>query len=203
MPTEGSLDAVLETARALGFLGPGPIEAQRAHADAFVAAVRSAPTSAVDLGSGGGLPGLVLVAALPASRWLLVDAMAKRTAFLRTSVAVLGLLDRVEVITGRAEDVGRTHRGTADLVVARGFGPPAVTAECAAPFLRVGGQLLVSEPPGGAPDRWDVEGLEALGLVIDEVLAGPPAFVSLRQAVACDERYPRRSGVPRKRPLWT
>jgi 16S rRNA (guanine527-N7)-methyltransferase len=196
------LDAVLTRARELGFLGPGPIDGQRAHAEAFLGALEGAPSFAFDLGSGGGVPGLVLALALPETRWVLVDAMTKRTAFLTEAVAELGLGDRVEVCTARAEQLVPGYRGVADLVVARGFGPPAVLAECAAPLLVVGGQLVVSEPPGGEADRWDPEGVAMLGLALEAVVPGPPAFVRLRQIAPCPVRYPRRSGVPRKRPLW-
>jgi 16S rRNA (guanine527-N7)-methyltransferase len=199
--TDG-LDAVLTRARELGFLGPGPLPPQRAHSEAFLAQIEGAPALGVDLGSGGGLPGLVLALALPATRWWLVDAMTRRTTFLVEAVAELGLEDQVEVRTARAEDLGRAHRAAADLVVARGFGPPAVLAECAAPLLTVGGRLVVSEPPGGARARWDDRGLAVLGLEVEREVAGPPAFVCLRQVEPCPERFPRRSGVPRKRPLW-
>jgi 16S rRNA (guanine527-N7)-methyltransferase len=144
----------------------------------------------------------VLATALPGSHWLLVDAMAKRTRFLEDAVRTLGLADRIEVCTARAEDLGRSRRATATLVVARGFGPPAVTAECAAPLLEVDGLLIVSEPPGGDEGRWQHDRLAELGLAVVGHVAGPPAFVRLRQSALCPERFPRRSGMPRKRPLW-
>ena len=197
-----ALDAVLERSRALGFLGPGAIAEQRRHADAFTALLPDEPALVVDLGSGGGLPGLVLAAALPRTRWVLLDAMSKRTAFLREVVQELVWLDRVEVVTGRAEELARERRGTADAVVARGFGAPAVTAECAAPLLRTDGVLVVSEPPGSTGARWPADGLAELGLALDVVLAGPPAFARLRAVEPCPARYPRRNGVPAKRPLF-
>jgi len=197
-----ALDAVLERSRALGFLGPGDAAEQRRHAEAFGALLPDAPAVAVDLGSGGGLPGLVLAAALPRTRWVLLDAMTKRTSFLDEVVHELGWQDRVEVVTGRAEELARERRATADVVVARGFGPPAVTAECAAPLLRLGGVLVVSEPPGSTGRRWPAEGVAELGLVLDRVVAGPPAFVRLQATVPCPGRYPRRTGVPAKRPLF-
>ena len=196
------LDAVLTRSRELGFLGPGPIHEQRRHAAAFLAMLPAAPEHAVDLGSGGGLPGLVLAAALPDTRWTLLDAMTKRTAFLQEAVDELGWTDRVEVVTGRAEELAQARRGTVDVVVARGFGPPAVTAECAAPLLRAGGSLVVSEPPGTTGARWPAEPLSELGLVLELADPGPPAFVRLRAAVPCPERFPRRTGVPAKRPLF-
>lgn len=197
-----ALDAVLERSRALGFLGPGAIAEQRRHAEAFAALLPDDPAVAVDLGSGGGLPGLVLAEALPRTHWVLLDAMSKRTAFLSEVVQELGWQDRVEVVTGRAEELAGDRRGTADVVVARGFGPPAVTAECGAPLLRAGGILVVSEPPGSTGTRWPAEGLAELGLTLDTVVAGPPAFARFRATAVCPARYPRRTGVPAKRPLF-
>lgn len=200
------LDAVLARSRELGFLGPGPVEEQRSHAKAFGDAIDSqGVATALDLGSGGGLPGLVLAAALPTVRWVLLDGMVRRTAFLASAVAELGWTDRVEVVTLRAEEAARQpeRRGAFDLVVARSFAPPAVTAECAAGFLRAGGQLVVSEPPGSTGARWSTTGLDELGLVLTEVVPGPPSFARLRQAAPAPARFPRRVGVPGKRPLWT
>ena len=70
------------------------------------------------------------------------------------------------ILGAAAEDAGRDAewRGGFDLVTARSFGAPAVVAECGAPFLRVGGRLVVSEPPSDGPTRWPVEGLAAVGL---------------------------------------
>jgi 16S rRNA (guanine527-N7)-methyltransferase len=109
----------------------------------------------------------------------------------------------VRVVAARAETAGRSDlRGEFDLVVARSFGPPAVTAECAAPFLRVGSRLLVTEPPGGLPHRWDPDGLAYLGLKVDARIVAPTAFQILIQDVVCPDRFPRRVGVPAKRPLF-
>jgi 16S rRNA (guanine527-N7)-methyltransferase len=196
---------VLTEARDLGFLGSGPVEPHLDHAGAFVAALAERPPGlGIDLGSGGGIPGLVLATALPAWRWELIETGGRRAAFLGRAVARLGLGDRVQVRAGRAEDLGRTPgaRARADAVTARSFGPPAVTAECAAPLLRPGGLLVVSEPPGGAADRWDEGGLAALGLAVAEHRSGPPALAVLNQVTPCPARYPRKAGLPAKRPLW-
>ena len=201
-----ALDAVLTRSRALGFLGPGPVQEQRAHAEAFLGAIDAAEVrTAVDLGSGGGIPGLVLAAALPHVHWILLDGMVRRTTFLEEAVAALGVGDRVEVQTLRAEEAARrpAWRGRLDLVVARSFAAPAVTAECAAGFLRVGGQLVVSEPPGSPGTRWSSAGLSELGLTLAALVPGPPTFAKLRLASPAPERFPRRVGVPAKRPLWT
>jgi 16S rRNA (guanine527-N7)-methyltransferase len=201
---EALLD-VLGRSRDLGFLGPGPVDEQLAHAEAFLGAIElDGVHRALDLGSGGGVPGLVLAATLPRVEWTLLDGMVRRTTFLEEAVQALNLGERVDVRTLRAEEAGREARLRAqfDLVVARGFGPPAVTAECAAPLLAPAGQLVVSEPPESTGERWQPDGLAELGLVVEAVIDGPPAFVRLRQTGAVPERYPRRVGIPSKRPLW-
>jgi 16S rRNA (guanine527-N7)-methyltransferase len=110
---------------------------------------------------------------------------------------------RVMVVAERAERVGRGPiRGTVDLVVARSFGSPSVTAECAAPLLRPNGRLVVAEPPGGEPERWDLVGLAQLGMGIGVSRSEPTAFQVLVQVEPCPDRFPRRVGVPSKRPLF-
>lgn len=212
---------MLEEARRRGFLGPGPVSAHLDHADGFLQAWLVAagegsdpvaspggPRRGADLGSGAGVPGLPLALALPGTQWVLVEAGARRAAFLREVVGDLGIEGRVAVVQERAELIGRRagYRGTFDLVVARGFGGPGVVAECAAPLLLVGGWVVVSEPPGGVPARWPVEGLAQLGLVPGPAVttgsARPATFQVLNQGVRCPDRFPRRVGVPAKRPLF-
>ena len=166
---------------------------------------RPGAVPAVDLGTGAGLPGLVLAAAFPSSRWLLVDGRERSTGFVAAAVDELGLAERVVVRTVRAEELGREqdHRGRHELVVARGFGPPAVLAECAAPLLRAGGRLVVSEPPEPQEDRWPAAPLATLGLHFDGRAGSSAATVAaFTQVTACPERFPRRVGIPAKRPLW-
>jgi len=190
-----ALRAVLEEARRAGHLGSVPIEDHLAHSARFAASLRRPVVRALDLGSGGGVPGLVLAEALPESRWVLVDRRQRRTDDLRRAVGRLGLADRVEVVCGDATALGHDAalRGSFDVVVARSFGSPAQTAEVAAGFLRPGGQLLVSEPPdtGG---RWPEDGLRELGLALDGDARG--GIQSLTQVVACPDRYPRRRPRP-------
>jgi 16S rRNA (guanine527-N7)-methyltransferase len=204
------LTGLLEEARQRGFLGPGPVEPHLDHARAFAVAAGTPPARAVDLGAGGGLPGLVLaVECWPDATWMFLDAQAKRTAFLHEAVVALGIEDRVEVVTARAEEVGRApeHRGTYDLVVSRSFGRPAVTIECAAPLLRVGGAFVVSEPPAtSVEDRWPSAGLALVGAEpASAVVAGEDDdfhFARIVQGSLTPSRYPRRVGIPGKRPLF-
>jgi 16S rRNA (guanine527-N7)-methyltransferase len=198
-----TLLSVLAQSQELGFLGPGALEPQIDRSLAFTIAA-SSPGRVLDLGSGGGLPGLVLAFAWPDASLVLLDGSIRRCAFLSSTVAELGLEGRITVVAERAELAGRgALRGVMDLVMARGFGPAAVTAECAAPLLHVGGRLVVSEPPGGAPQRWPASELATLGLEPGEQVAEPVALQILHQVAACPDRYPRRVGIPAKRPLFT
>jgi 16S rRNA (guanine527-N7)-methyltransferase len=158
------LEALLSEARRFGFLGPGPVTAQMERSLAFAKMVTAVPQIAVDLGSGGGLPGLVLALTWPSSRWVFVESNQRRAAWLESALETLGAANRVDVLCDRAENIARTTlRGASDLVTARSFAPPAPTAECAAPLLKLGALLLVAEPPASPLSRWSVEGLENLG----------------------------------------
>jgi 16S rRNA (guanine527-N7)-methyltransferase len=198
--------AVLEEARELGLLGPGPVTRQLEHALDLARGVGAFHGRMLDLGSGGGLPGLVLFAGWPAATGVLLDAQRRRCDFLERAVATLDLGDRVEVGCGRAEVLARAPelRAAFDLVVARSFGPPAVTAECSAGFLRRGGELVVTEPPNSeVSDRWEAAGLAQLGFApAVPIREGETGAVRIRLQGAVDERWPRRDGVPGKRPLW-
>lgn len=193
--------AQLGRARSLGFLGPGPVEPHLDHALVFVDALHAVSGTVVDLGSGGGLPGLVVGVARPDLHLVLLDARAVRCRFLEEAVERLGL--DAEVVEGRAELAGRSAlRGTASAVVARSFGTPATTAECAAPLLEVGGCLVVSEPPDLDHHRWPTHGLAALGLTVGPRLGKGPTVQLLTLTSPCPATYPRRDGLPAKRPLF-
>jgi 16S rRNA (guanine527-N7)-methyltransferase len=201
------LVGILERARRGGIVGPGPVEPHLEHASAFADLVGSAPESFVDLGSGAGLPGLVLSAIWPETTAVLVEGGRNRAALIEVACIELRVEGRCRVARGRAEDLARdpTLRGGFELVVARGFGPPATTAECAVGFLRAGGRLVVSEPPG-EPDsaRWPGEGLRDLGLAGPDVArSGGYPFAVLTAMGPVDARWPRRAGLPARRPLWS
>jgi 16S rRNA (guanine527-N7)-methyltransferase len=203
------LRRVLERAQVLGMLGPGPVEHHVEHARTLGTLVGAPPTRFLDLGSGAGVPGLVLACEWREATGVLLDASERKCRFLTESAARLGLGARVEVVCGRAEGLARRPdlRGSFDLVVARGFGRPAVTAECAVGFLRPGGRLAVSEPPvsdgSGARGRWPLTGLSKLGFDGIEIRHRDHVTVAVTTlARPADERWPRRDGVPAKRPLW-
>ena len=227
----GTLQDILVAARDAGFLGPGPIERHLRHARGFLELGRMEAEGEspriLDLGSGGGLPGLVVAGAWPEATMVLLEANERRAQFLERAVVACGLGQRVSVIHERAEVSGRDplYRGTFDGVVVRSFGPPAVVAECAAPFLRVGGWLIVSEPPtdddaavldtdsadqqvelrratAEESGRWPADKLAPLGLEPLESVRTEFGYQILRQVLLCPDRFPRRNGVPSKKPLF-
>ncbi len=206
--SDAGLVEVLRRGQRLGYIGGTDLTPHIEHALGFVGSSVDPPRRALDLGSGGGLPGLVLARHWPTSEWVLLDGSQTRTTFLDHAVRELDLHDRVTVVRARAEEAGHDddHRGRFDLVVARSFGPPAVVAECAAPFLADGGLLVVSEPPDVA-DRWAYpDELAELGLEVGERRSSDTGaqggYQSLHQVAPCPDRYPRRVGVPTKRPLF-
>jgi 16S rRNA (guanine527-N7)-methyltransferase len=202
------LSRALEESRARGFLGPGAIEPQIEHARGFAAVWHdispAPPSSFLDLGSGGGLPGLVLLSDWTC-RSAFVDSMEKRMAFIGEVLAWDDAPEGGEIHLGRAELLAH-QPGLAesfDLVTARSFGPPAVTAECAVRFLKVGGVLIVSEPPqDDGPSRWKPDSLGQLGLHVGDRVRHGAAYQVLKKVRATPPRFPRGVGVPGKSPLF-
>src|SRR5688500_1016494 len=167
------------------------------------------PARAADLGSGGGVPGIVLALARPEVAWALVDSVHRKADALREFVRALGL-DNVTVIAERAEILGRDpeHRERYDVVTARACAALPVLVELALPLLRVGGALLgwkgslfgdelrageaaATLLGGGAPEE-RATGLAALG---------DHRFVLVRKVEPSPARYPRRAGEPARKPL--
>jgi 16S rRNA (guanine527-N7)-methyltransferase len=161
----------------------------------------------VDVGSGGGLPGLPLKIARPDLSLTLVEADQDKAAFLVSACAVLGLHD-VEVVAKRAEEVGRDplYREAFDVAVARALAPMPVLAELCLPLVRVGGRLLAQKT--AAEDVSDAgHAIEAMGGVLHAVVAAPSAVRGAGTIVIVDKvrstpaAYPRRPGVPERKPL--
>ncbi len=209
MSAEEALRASLLRARALGFLGPGPIDAHLQHATGFAAATEAhlgrPPRSYLDLGSGGGVPGLILATHWPCARGALVESAHRRAVHLRGELELLVLDARIEVVEERAEVTGRRpgYREQFEIVTARSFSGPAVTAELASPLITPGGAVIVSEPPTDDETRWPPEQLASLGLAPAEPLTLQNAdFVRIPKVEAVSDAVPRRVGRPSKRPRW-
>lgn len=152
----------LEQSQRLGFLGDRPIAEVVDHARAFVAALDDVSGRVADLGSGGGVPGLVIAHDRPDLHVVLVDRRAKRTDFLDRMVRRLSWGARVSVVCSDVEDLIAGGGHVVDAAVARGFGPPMWTLELGTRLVRPGGITVISEPPNG--DRWDQDLTDELGV---------------------------------------
>ena len=201
--------AVLTRSQQLGFLGPGELRDHIEHARAHAAAARPASGRHwCDLGSGGGIPGLVMAIDHDDIHMTLLDRSERRTEFLDDAVRRLDLAGRVHIAHGDAAELAhdREHRHRYDGVVSRAFGPPAAVAECSVGLLRLGGALVVSEPPAGAATRWPAAPLSRLGLRLMERSSGhsgtAPTFAVLERQAEADATYPRPWKKIRRRPLF-
>jgi len=164
----------------------------------------------VDIGTGAGLPGLPFKIARPELEMTLIEASRKKVRFLEDTVRELGL-SGVAVLQARAEDLAHDpgHRGIYALALARAVAPLRILVELALPFLRLGGYLAA--PKGSGAEREAREAVNALAVCggtvqlierLDCVAPGPaPVLVLARKTMETPERYPRRAGIPRKRPL--
>ena len=206
MRTEALLE-ILTEAQALRFLGPGDPATHIEHSLGFAeSALRFAPTPRrfADLGTGGGIPGLVLAEYWPDSAATLIETSERRVRALSTWVDKLAMSDRVRVLELRAEEVARDPelRESYDLVTARSFARPGVTAEVAAGLVRVDGLLVVSEPPA-AEGRWPDAPLARLGFAPAAVVEARGAhYACVRKQAPADAGVPRPAGKLRKNPRW-
>jgi 16S rRNA (guanine527-N7)-methyltransferase len=163
-----------------------------------------------DLGPGGGFPGVPMAIADPSMTLVLIESQERRCAFLRAVAEELNLTG-VSVVHARAEEAGRgtALRTTFDLVVARALAAMPVLVEYALPLLRDGGVLATPKGSRGDEELAEAahaievlggEALEPLALPLPEDV--PPQRVYLvRRSGPLDDRYPRRPGMPLKRPL--
>jgi 16S rRNA (guanine527-N7)-methyltransferase len=163
--------------------------------------------SAADLGSGAGLPGLVLAAALPDLQMHLVEAQRSKCTYIASLVAAMALQNS-RVVCRRAES-WEEGRGAHDLVVARALGPQPLVLEYAAPLLGLGGRLVEWRGSRDEGDEADAAiAASALGLRRVEVRAVVP-FTGARsrhlhvfeKVAETPARFPRREGVAARRPL--
>ena len=162
----------------------------------------------MDLGTGGGLPGLVLAVRFPEVQWTLMDATAKKVAAVASFAAALGL-DNVVTVHSPAEILAHdpAHRGVYDGVVSRAVAPLRTLAELGRGFLKPGGHLVAVKGP-----RWEDEVAAAAGalrrlhmrVIHSEVLAAavrPTWVVTMAADGPPPAGFPRRPGLPKHEPL--
>ena len=145
----------------------------------------------VDVGSGGGVPGIPLAVELPEREVTLLESSRRKCEFLERWAREL---PNVKVVCGRAEEQPVDAWGVA---VAKALAPPPVAAEWCLPLVAPGGAAILFAGP--SPDAEQVARVaEQLG---GELAESPPGLLILRKLVPTPEGFPRRPGVARKRPL--
>ena len=165
--------------------------------------------TAIDVGSGAGFPGIPLAIALPQVHFVLLDALDKRVKFLQSAVDALGL--NAEAVHLRAEDAARRpeFREQFDIALARAVAPLNVLAEYLLPFVRTGGQMLALKGPDAENELTQAGAAIALlggGTGYIEPVSIPGRdwshrLVAVEKQSPTPEKYPRRAGMPEKKPL--
>ena len=153
--------------------------------------VAAMPGPIVDVGSGGGTPGIPLAAALPEREVTLVEAERRKAAFLERWTVEL---PNLRVVWGRAEEQPVEGWGVA---VAKALAHPPTAAEWCLPLVREGGSVVLWVGPSAEPERVAAAAAQVAGALVPS----PPGFLVLRKTGPTPEGFPRRVGVAKKRPL--
>ncbi|MEW6142372.1 MAG: 16S rRNA (guanine(527)-N(7))-methyltransferase RsmG [Chloroflexota bacterium] len=164
----------------------------------------------IDVGAGAGLPGIPLKLVLPRSRLVLLDSVGKKVSFLRELVRRLGL-DQVEIVTDRAETAAHQtpYREKFNLVLARALARLPVAAELTLPFCRHQGITVHHKKGDIASELNEAEAAikilggnlrEVVPIELDE-LPDSRCLVVIEKVYSTPGKYPRRAGIPQKRPI--
>ena len=164
--------------------------------------------SAIDVGTGAGFPGMVLAIFNENIRFTLMDSIGKKTKFLQMVKDKLGL-ENVEVVTSRAEDfISDEKRESYDLGLCRGVSTLSTILEYIIPFLKEGGIFLSQKMEGTGEEAEAENALAVLKSEIVEIFNFNLPFskdsrvvIEIKKKEKTDKKYPRRAGIPLKRPL--
>jgi 16S rRNA (guanine527-N7)-methyltransferase len=161
-----ALEPVLSTAQKIGALSGAPIEQIISHALWFAQAIPSSAKRVIDLGSGAGVPGLIVAFDRPELELVLVDRRSGRTDSLIRSVLALKLGSRVSVKCSEIGDLVRDGKffKQFDAAISRGLGPPLETLKLSRDLVKPGGVVVISEPPLTTQSRWNPDDVSSLGL---------------------------------------
>ncbi|MEQ8843960.1 MAG: 16S rRNA (guanine(527)-N(7))-methyltransferase RsmG [Phycisphaerales bacterium] len=158
----------------------------------------------IDIGTGGGVPGVPLAIVRPDLRFTLLDATAKKTAFVRAAMDTLGV-QHASVVTARAEQAARDpqHRDTYDAAIARAVGPMATIAELATPFVKPGGVALLIKGEKATEELEHARAALHLLLAAHAATLDTPTgrIVILEKMRPTPKAYPRGNGEPKRKPL--
>jgi 16S rRNA G527 N7-methylase RsmG len=154
MTDDSRLLAALAVIQARGAIGERSLPDAIAHADRFVELISPGPRSVVDLGSGGGLPALVIAWRRPDLMVTMVERRTTRADLLRRAVISLGLGERAAVLNLDVAVVAETSPQAFDVVTSRSFADVPTTTRCVHSLLADGGVALVSEPPDDRSSLW-------------------------------------------------
>lgn len=168
------------------------------------------PRRLIDIGTGAGFPGIPLKILYPSMRLTLIESVGKKANFCRHMIETLKL-EAVEVVTARAEDVGQmpAHREAYDWAVARSVANLPVLAEYLLPLVQVGGAMLAQKGQSGPAETHKAEkALKILGGRMRQLLpvtlpgvADERYLVVVDKVAATPPQYPRKPGIPAKKPL--
>jgi 16S rRNA (guanine527-N7)-methyltransferase len=154
----------------------------------------------IDVGAGGGVPGMPLAILRPDLRVTLLDSDQRKAAFLTHASGALRL-GNVEVVCARVEEVAHRAgmREAFDLVVSRALAPPAVMCELTLPLARIGGLVGALVSDAVAASDGVAEAVTVLGGSVSPTAVG--GVLLIRKIAPTPQRYPRRAGVPLRKPL--
>ena len=208
------LEVAWAPARETGVLGPQSTVTFNDHATGFVINDWRVSASAdcadskyhfIDIGTGAGVPGILLAMQLPLSQWTLVDASSRRCDLAAKAVQAMGLDDRVRVRHARAGQLARTPamREYFDGAVARLFGSASELAECGLPLIRIGAVLVVSVSNVTEQQWRQADILEMTGCKVVASWRTPHGiFLAIKRVAATPDRLPRRVAARCRSPLF-
>ncbi|MEI8390546.1 MAG: 16S rRNA (guanine(527)-N(7))-methyltransferase RsmG [bacterium] len=167
----------------------------------------NSPKSVIDIGIGGGFPGVPIIITYPQLKLCAVDSVGKKTEFISQLSQELGFNDRIEIINSRAEELSSSNDSLFDIAVSRAVSKLNVLLEYTLPFIKVGGYFIAYKAKTFQEEI--IEAKQALAILGGEVIKTVNYTLSneernlilVKKIKPTPEKYPRRTGTPGKNPL--